>query len=140
MHKSPELQHSILCLAVLVKFSLFALQNKLEEMSTFRSFFKTVSEKRSKERSLQHGEYLPLFSSTFAMAYVRKWDQNERYLIALNWHSNETVTFQLKHAEIPEYATVVFSTDDKDNDKELKLSELKVKPEQGVMLKFPYKS
>ncbi|XP_051734376.1 solute carrier family 3 member 2b [Ctenopharyngodon idella] len=115
-------------------------KNKLEEMSTFRSFFKTVSEKRSKERSLQHGEYLPLFSSTFAMAYVRKWDQNERYLIALNWHSNETVTFQLKHAEIPEYATVVFSTDDKDNDKELKLSELKVKPEQGVMLKFPYKS
>lgn len=140
MHKSPKLQHSILRLAVLVKCSFFALQSKLEEMSSFRSFFKTVSEKRSKERSLQHGEYLPLFNSTFAMAYVRKWDQNERYLIALNWHSNETVTLQLKHAEIPEYATVVYSTDNKDNDKEHKLSELQVKPEQGVMLKFPYTS
>lgn len=125
----------------LIKFSLFALQNKLDEMSSFRKFFKIVSEKRSKERSLQHGEYLPLFSSTFAMAYVRSWDQNERYLIALNWHSNETVTLQLKHAEIPEYATVVFSTiDSKDEGKVLTLAQLEVKPEQGLMLKFPYTS
>lgn len=109
-------------------------------MATLRTFFKTVSEKRSKERSLQHGEYLPLFNSTFAMAYVRRWDQNERYLIALNWHSNETVTLQLKHAEIPEKATVVCSTDDIDAGKMLNLAQLEVKPEQGIMLKFPYTS
>ncbi|XP_056095428.1 solute carrier family 3 member 2b [Rhinichthys klamathensis goyatoka] len=112
--------------------------NILDKMKTFRLFFKTVSEKRSKERSLQHGEYLPLFNSTFAMAYVRRWDQNERYLIALNWHSNETVTLQLKHAEIPKDATVVFSTDDLDADKVRNLAKLEVKPEQGIMLKFPY--
>ncbi|XP_067279435.1 solute carrier family 3 member 2b [Pseudorasbora parva] len=108
--------------------------------STFRAFFKTVSEKRMKERSLQHGEYLPLFNSTFAMAYARKWDQNERYIIALNWHPNETVTLQLKHAEIPKQATVVFSTIDRDVDKLLDLASLKVKPEEGIMLKFPYTS
>ncbi|XDV38867.1 hypothetical protein PO909_008197 [Leuciscus waleckii] len=114
--------------------------NNLGKMKTLRTFFKTVSEKRSKERSLQHGEYLPLFNSTYAMAYVRRWDQNERYLIALNWHSNETVTLQLKHAEIPEKATVVFSTDDIDVGKMLNLAQLEVKPEQGIMLKFPYTS
>lgn len=122
---------------------MFALQNILDNISvkkTFRTFFKTVSEKRSKERSLQHGEYLPLFNSTFAMAYVRRWDQNERYLIALNWHSNETVTLQLKHAEIPKLATVVFTTDNTDADKVLNLEQLEVKPEQGIMLKFPYTS
>ncbi|XP_073680577.1 solute carrier family 3 member 2b [Garra rufa] len=112
---------------------------RTDEFATYRKFFKTMSEKRSKERSLQHGEYIPLFNSTSAMAYVRSWDQNERYLIALNWHSTEAVTLQLKHAEIPEYATVVFSTsDDKDVDKVLNLAQLEVKPEQGIMLKFPY--
>lgn len=97
-----------------------------------------MSEKRSKERSLQHGEYIPLFNSTTAMAYVRSWDQNERYLIALNWHSTESVTLQLKHAEIPEYATVVYSTSGGDENTVLDLAKLVVKPEQGIMLKFPY--
>lgn len=107
-------------------------------MATFRKFFKSVSEERSKERSLQHGEYLPLFNSTSGMAYVRSWDQNERYLIALNWHSTETVTLQLKHAEIPEHATVVFSTTGDKVNNVLNLAQLEVKPEQGLMLKFPY--
>lgn len=114
-------------------------ENKTEgEMTTFREFFKSVSEKRSKERSLRHGEYLPLFNSTSAMAYVRSWDQNERYLIALNWHPTETVTLQLKHAEIPEHATVVFSTTDDKNSNVVNLAQLVLKPEQGIMLKFPY--
>ncbi|XP_056302615.1 solute carrier family 3 member 2b [Danio aesculapii] len=116
-------------------------EEKQKEMSIFHSFFKSVSVKRMKERSLQHGEYLPLFSSDAAMAYVRSWDQNERYLIALNWHSNETVTLQLKHADIPESAAVVFSTsDDTEVDKELNLAQLEVKPGEGIMLKFPYTS
>lgn len=109
-----------------------------DEITTFRTFFKSVSEERSKERSLQHGEYLPLFNSTSAMAYVRSWDQNERYLIALNWHSTETVTLQLKHADIPEHATVVVSTTGDKVDNVLNLAQLEVKPEQGLMLKFPY--
>ncbi|KAK2872792.1 hypothetical protein Q8A67_022689 [Cirrhinus molitorella] len=113
-------------------------KSKKDEFSTFRKFFKAVSEKRSKERSLQHGEYIPLFRSTSAMAYVRSWDQNERYLIALNWHPTETVTLQLKHAEIPEHATVVFNTSDEEDVRVLNLAQLEVKPEQGIMLKFPY--
>ncbi|XP_026051802.1 4F2 cell-surface antigen heavy chain isoform X2 [Carassius auratus] len=112
-------------------------EKNTEAENTFK-FFKSVSEKRSKERSLQHGEYLPLFNSTSAMAYVRSWDQNERYLIALNWNTTETVTLELKHAEIPERATVVLSTTDDQNGDVLKLAQLVVKPEQGLMLKFPY--
>ncbi|XP_051960157.1 4F2 cell-surface antigen heavy chain-like [Xyrauchen texanus] len=116
-------------------------ERDLEEMGSFRTFFKAVSEKRMKERSLQHGEYLPLFNSTTALAYVRRWDQNERYLIALNWHSIDTVTLQLKHAELPEQATVVFSTTTKTAAGDLlSLAALKLEPEQGVMLKFPYTS
>lgn len=116
-------------------------EERQKEMSTYHSFFKSVSVKRMKERSLQHGEYLPLFISDFAMAYVRSWDQNERYLIALNWHSNETVSLQLKHADIPESATVVFSTSgETEVNKELNLAQLEVNPGEGIMLKFPYTS
>ncbi|XP_051956268.1 4F2 cell-surface antigen heavy chain-like [Xyrauchen texanus] len=114
-------------------------KSELEEMGSFRVFFKAVSEKRMKERSLQHGEYLPVFNSTSALAYVRRWDQNERYLIALNWHLNDTVTLQLQHAEIPEKVTVVFSTTNNMAPGDiLNLAQLELEPEQGVMLKFPY--
>lgn len=107
-------------------------------MSSFYTFFKDLSQKRMKERSLQHGEYFKLFSSSSALAYVRRWDQNERYLIALNWQ-NETVSLQLKHAELPEQATVVFNTITTPEDGEiLDLAKFDLKPNQGVMLKFPY--
>lgn len=107
-------------------------------MSSFYTFFKDVSLKRIKERSLQHGDYLPLFNSSSALAYVRRWDQNERYVIALNWQ-NETVSLQLKHAELPEQATVVFNTMNTPKAGEtLDLADLKLEPNQGLMLKFPY--
>ncbi|XP_043076902.1 solute carrier family 3 member 2b [Puntigrus tetrazona] len=115
-------------------------KERKDEMTNFYAFFKSVSEERSKERSLQHGEYLLLFSSTTTMAYVRSWDQNERYLVALNWNLTETVTLQLKHAEIPEHATVVFSTTNDQVGNVLNLAQLEVKPGQGLMLKFPYTS
>ncbi|XP_056586964.1 solute carrier family 3 member 2b [Triplophysa dalaica] len=112
--------------------------NEEKEMSSFYKFFKDVSQKRMKERSLQHGEYFKLLSSPSALAYVRKWDQNERYLIALNWQ-NETVSLQLKHAELPEQATVVFNTITTPEDGEiLDLAKFDLKPNQGLMLKFPY--
>lgn len=107
-------------------------------MSSFYTFFKDVSQKRMKERSLQHGEYLALSNTTSTMAYVRSWDQSERYLIALNWQ-NSNATLQLKHADLPEKATVVFNTLKTPEAGEiLNLAELKLEPNQGVMLKFPY--
>lgn len=92
-----------------------------------------------KERSLQHGEYLPLINSTYALAYVRMWDQNERYLIALNWKP-EAVTLQLKHDELPEQATVVLNTITTPAAGDiLNLADLKLEAGQGVMLKFPHR-
>ncbi|XP_055036689.2 solute carrier family 3 member 2b [Misgurnus anguillicaudatus] len=114
-------------------------ETKMEKMSSLHTFFKEVSQKRMKERSLKHGEYVPLFNSTYTLAYMRLWDQNERYLIALNW-KQEAVTLQLKHAELPEQATVVLNTITLPAAGEiLDLAELKLEAGQGVMLKFPHK-
>lgn len=126
-------------LMVWLKDAIETSKTKMEEMSSLHTFFKEVSQKRMKERSLLLGEYLPLFNSNSTLAYMRMWDQDERYLIALNW-KQEPVTLQLKHAELPEQATVVLNTKPTPAAGEiLNLAELTLEAEQGVMLKFPHK-
>uniref|UniRef100_W5KIY3 Solute carrier family 3 member 2b n=1 Tax=Astyanax mexicanus TaxID=7994 RepID=W5KIY3_ASTMX len=111
-----------------------------EQRSALHSFFKSVSEFKGKERSLLHGEYVPLSNSSSSMAYMRRWDQSERYIVALNWHPSEPVTLQLSHSELPDKATVVISTDAEKlaPDTTVDLAQLKVEPQMAVMLKFPY--
>ncbi|XP_072518458.1 solute carrier family 3 member 2b [Salminus brasiliensis] len=110
------------------------------QRTSLHSFFKSVSELKGKERSLMHGEYLLLNSSSNAMAYMRRWDQSERYIVALNWHPSESVTLQLSHSELPEKATVVITTAAKQLalDTTLNLAQLEVGPQEAVVLKFPY--
>ena len=52
-----------------------------------RKWFKTLSDLRGKERSLLHGEYHTLGSTASALAYVRLWDQSDRYVVVVNWGS-----------------------------------------------------
>uniref|UniRef100_A0A8C7KVD4 Solute carrier family 3 member 2b n=1 Tax=Oncorhynchus kisutch TaxID=8019 RepID=A0A8C7KVD4_ONCKI len=110
-----------------------------EQRLACRSFFKTLSDLRGKERSLQHGDYIPLFNSTSALAYLRQWDQSGRYIAAFNWGS-DVVTLQLAHPDRPAQAVVQVSTD-KVNlapDSAVGLSALELGPGQAVLLQFPY--
>ena len=103
-----------------------------------RNFFKTLSDLRGKERSLQHGDYIPLFNSTSALAYLRVWDQSVRYVAAVNW-GGEAVTLDLTHPELPKEAMVRVSTDSAlVPDSSVDLSALVVGPGQAVLLHFPY--
>ncbi|XP_010898832.1 solute carrier family 3 member 2b [Esox lucius] len=103
------------------------------------TFFKTMSDLRGKERSLQHGDYIPLFNSTSTLVYLRRWDQSARYIAAFNWH-NETVTLQLSHPELPKQAVVLVSTDKASlaPESDVELSSLRLSPGQAVLLQFPY--
>ncbi|KAI4874389.1 hypothetical protein NFI96_013694 [Prochilodus magdalenae] len=110
-----------------------------EQKQSFLSFFEALSDLRGKERSLLHGEYLPLRNLASSMAYMRKWDQSERYVVALNWHASDPQTLQLIHEELPRKATVLISTDAKlQVDSSVDLADLKLEPQQAVLLKFPY--
>ncbi|KAF7697240.1 solute carrier family 3 member 2b [Silurus meridionalis] len=115
-------------------------KTEVERRNSLRTFFKTVSDLRSKERSLLHGEYVPLHNSASALAYFRSWDQSERYLVAFNWSPTEEVILQLKHDVLPDKATVVVSTNVETMapDQSVTLAELKLQPQQAVLLKFPY--
>ncbi|TSL04301.1 Pyruvate carboxylase, mitochondrial [Bagarius yarrelli] len=80
---------------------------EVDQRKSLRTFFKTVSDLRGKDRSLQHGDYVPLHSSGAAFAYLRSWDQSERYIAAFNWSPKDQATLQLKHEMLPEKAMLI---------------------------------
>lgn len=52
-----------------------------------KKWFNSLSELRGKERSFLYGDYYHLHSSPTSLAYLRLWDQSERYVTAVNWGS-----------------------------------------------------
>ncbi|KAK7909873.1 hypothetical protein WMY93_014557 [Mugilogobius chulae] len=108
-----------------------------------RSWFRSLSDLRGKERSLLHGDFYRLEASSGALSYLRLWDQSERYITVLNFGSApETISLKLEVAEgvkLPEQAKVKLSTDEElKPDTVVELKEIKLGPGQGVLLQFPY--
>ncbi|KPP72530.1 4F2 cell-surface antigen heavy chain-like [Scleropages formosus] len=112
-----------------------------EQRLAFSSFFKSLSDLRTKERSLIHGDYLLLHNDTTSLAYLRYWDQSERYLPAFNW-GPDPATLRLSHSELPARATVRLSTDPAKHKtgSEVDLTALELEPRQAVLLHFPFSS
>lgn len=72
------------------------LQNERKERVDVKKWFISLSDLRGKERSLLHGDYYPLYSSASSLAFLRLWDQSERFITAVNWGSApETLTLKL---------------------------------------------
>ncbi|KAK3546429.1 hypothetical protein QTP70_026398 [Hemibagrus guttatus] len=109
------------------------------ERSAVRSFFKTLSDLRGKERALLHGEYASLHSSTSSFAFLRLWDQSERFITALNW-GNSSVTITLTNSDLPAEARVRLSTDTEKLavDSMVPLDKLQLEAKQAVLLSYPY--
>ncbi|CAL8327158.1 unnamed protein product [Lota lota] len=108
-----------------------------------RKWFKALSDLRGKERSLLHGEYQTLNSSANALAYLRLWDQSDRYVTAVNWGS-APATLSLKStdkSELPKEAKVRLTTDPQlAVDAMVSLEEITLGPGMGVLLQFPFTS
>uniref|UniRef100_A0A6J0TWY0 Amino acid transporter heavy chain SLC3A2 isoform X1 n=2 Tax=Pogona vitticeps TaxID=103695 RepID=A0A6J0TWY0_9SAUR len=102
------------------------------------TFFQQLSELRGKERSLLHGEYFVTHSSSPSVfAYLRVWDQNKRFLVVLNFASQET-TVSITHPDLPPDMTVELSTNPSREKQQLALQNLKLGPSEGLMLSFIY--
>ncbi|XP_035529493.1 4F2 cell-surface antigen heavy chain-like [Morone saxatilis] len=116
------------------------LQEERAERLSCRSFFRSLSELRGKERSLLFGDFFLLTnSSSSSVAYLRLWDQSERYLAAFNW-AEEAAVLQLTDALLPRHAVVVHSTNSSalPADKSVDLTYLRLGPGQAALLRFPY--
>ncbi|KAM9500250.1 amino acid transporter heavy chain SLC3A2-like [Clarias gariepinus] len=109
------------------------------ERSAVRSFFKTLSDLRAKERALLHGEYTSLYNSTSSFAFLRLWDQSERFITALNW-GDSPATMKLTNSDLPAEARVRLSTDTEKLavDHMVPLDNLQLGAKQAVLLSYPY--
>lgn len=110
-----------------------------EERIAVRDFFKTLSDLRGKERALLHGEFINLNSVASSLAFLRLWDQSERFLTVINW-GNSTVTMTLSNSELPAQARVRISTDAANIavDSMVSLEKFQLGPQQAVLLSYPY--
>ncbi|KAJ8338064.1 hypothetical protein SKAU_G00370300 [Synaphobranchus kaupii] len=115
------------------------LKSEREQRLSSRSFFKTMSDLRGKERSLLHGDFLSLHNDTTSLAFLRFWDQSERYIAAFNW-GNGTSTLRLVHPDLPAEATVKLSTDPDKHvpESSVNLDQLVLEGQQAVLLQFPF--
>lgn len=115
------------------------LQEERNQRLSCRSFFHSLSELRGKERSLLFGDFVVLFNSSSSLAYLRVWDQSERYLAAFNW-AEEAVLLELRDAALPKQAAVVLSTNSTvmPTDSSVDLTNLRLGPGQAALLRFPY--
>uniref|UniRef100_A0A8C1WT79 Solute carrier family 3 member 2a n=1 Tax=Cyprinus carpio TaxID=7962 RepID=A0A8C1WT79_CYPCA len=110
-----------------------------EERNAVRDFFKALSDLKGKERSLLHGEYFSLYSSSTSLAFLRLWDQSERFLVALNWGS-DSVTMTLTNSDLPAEARVCASTDTENLavHRKVSLEKLELGPKQAVLLSYAF--
>ncbi|XP_043099342.1 4F2 cell-surface antigen heavy chain-like [Puntigrus tetrazona] len=110
-----------------------------EERIAIRSFFKALSDLRGRERSLLHGEYVSFNTTDTSLAFLRLWDQSERFLTAINW-GNDPVTMTLSHSDLPAQAQVRLSTDAANLvvHSMVSLKKLQLGPSQAVLLSYPY--
>lgn len=115
------------------------MQEERSERLSCRTFFRSLSELRGKERSLLFGDFFLLFNSSSSLAYLRVWDQSERYLAAFNW-AEEAAVLELIDAALPRQAVVVLSTNSSalPADDIVDLSDLRLGPRQAALLRFPY--
>lgn len=104
-----------------------------------RDFFKALSDLKGKERSLLHGEYISLHSSHTSLAFLRLWDQSERFLVALNW-GNDPVAMTLTNSDLPAEARVRASTDTENLavDSKVSVEKLELGPKQAVLLSYVF--
>lgn len=137
-----------------------------QERAGLRDWFIALSDLRGKERSLLHGDYYSLHASAASLAFLRVWDQSERYVTAVNWGTaperlalkapsegecRETHVWfawlqSFKRSvsvpaevKLPEMAKVKMSTDENfKEESSVSLQELTVAPGQALLLQFPY--
>lgn len=74
--------------------SLFSQAERKERVEII-TWFKTLSDLRGKERSLQHGDFYGLEASNSSLSFLRLWDQSERFITIVNFGTSpETIALK----------------------------------------------
>lgn len=126
---------------------VYHFQGQNEDPGSLLTQFRRLSDLRGKERSLLHGDFHALSSSPDLFSYIRHWDQNERYLVVLNFRdSGRSARLGASNLpagiSLPASAKLLLSTDSarqsREEDTSLKLENLSLNPYEGLLLQFPF--
>uniref|UniRef100_A0A8C5QXS7 Solute carrier family 3 member 2 n=1 Tax=Leptobrachium leishanense TaxID=445787 RepID=A0A8C5QXS7_9ANUR len=110
-----------------------------DNASSLLSKYKRLSELRGKERALLHGDFHMLHNKVRAVAFLRSWDQNERFVSALNFDPDREAAMTLEGHDLPEKGSVVMSSDPQRKEgSSISLKEVKLAPGEALLLKYPY--
>ncbi|XP_004646790.1 4F2 cell-surface antigen heavy chain isoform X1 [Octodon degus] len=118
----------------------------MKDPSSLLSLFRRLSDQREKERSLLHGDFHALSSPPGVFSYVRHWDQNERFLVVLNFGDAKLpamlgASALPARASLPAQANLLLSTQSgRVEGTSLDLGTLKLGPHEGLLLSFPYEA
>uniref|UniRef100_A0A8C2UMB7 Solute carrier family 3 member 2 n=1 Tax=Chinchilla lanigera TaxID=34839 RepID=A0A8C2UMB7_CHILA len=122
------------------------VKGQSEDPSSLLSLFRRLSDQREKERSLLHGDFHALSLPSPLFAYLRYWDQNERFLVVLNF-GDVGLSAMLgasalpASASLPAQARLLLSTrPGREEGASLELGALKLEPHEGLLLHFPYEA
>lgn len=115
-------------------------QGQSKDPGSLLSLFRQLSNQRGKERSLLHGDFHALTSGSDLFAYVRRWDQNKRFLVVLNFGDvGQTAPLAAASTGLPAKVDLLLSTQPgREADTSLELEHLKLEPHEGLLLHFPY--
>uniref|UniRef100_A0A0D9R354 Solute carrier family 3 member 2 n=1 Tax=Chlorocebus sabaeus TaxID=60711 RepID=A0A0D9R354_CHLSB len=120
------------------------VKGQSEDPGSLLSLFRQLSDQRSKERSLLHGDFHTFSSGPGLFSYIRHWDQNERFLVVLNFgdvglSAGLQASDLPASASLPTKADLVLSTQPgREEGSPLELERLKLEPHEGLLLRFPY--
>ncbi|XP_055149735.1 amino acid transporter heavy chain SLC3A2 isoform X2 [Symphalangus syndactylus] len=108
------------------------------------SLFRRLSDQRSKERSLLHGDFHAFSAGPGLFSYIRHWDQNERFLVVLNF-GDVGLSAGLQASDLPASTSLPAKADlllstqpGREEGSPLELERLKLEPHEGLLLRFPY--
>jgi len=118
--------------------SLDRSQGQSGDPGSLLSLFRWLSDLRGKERSLLHGDFHALSSGPDLFSYIRQWDQNERFLIVLNF-GDVGQPARLGASNLPSSVDLLLSTQPgRKEGTPLQLEHLNLEPYEGLLLRFPY--
>ncbi|XP_004874469.1 4F2 cell-surface antigen heavy chain [Heterocephalus glaber] len=120
------------------------VKSQSEDPASLLSLFRRLSDQRGKERSLLHGDFHALSAPPGLFSYVRHWDQNERFLVVLNFGDlRQSATLGASGlpatASLPPQANLLLSTHPgRKEGASLELGALSLEAHEGLLLHFPY--
>lgn len=116
-----------------------SFKDQEEDKGSLLSLYKRLSELRGKERSLLHGDFALLHHNDTALAFLRSWDQNERFVTVVNFAPELETEVSLSHKNIPEQCTVVLSSNpERKEGSSISIKKLALAPGEALLLKYPY--